>query len=423
MTLWTWTVLLLAVTATATELYLSWRQKASVCARRGNVPAAFANSIKLPAHQKAADYTMARLKLKDTSQLTGLIMLLAWTFGGGLNLLDGISDAAGLPGLWGGVIFMLFFFLIAHLLDLPADIYRTFAIEARFGFNKISLRLYLGDMLKQTLLMLIIGTPLLWVMLALMQGAGHMWWLYAWLVWSAFILLMIWVYPTFIAPLFNRFEPLPDGPMKARIEALLSRCRFHSNGLYVMDGSRRSSHGNAYFTGLGRAKRIVFFDTLIKQLDAEEAEAVLAHELGHFHHGHVKRRIMMMLLLSLLGFALLGWIAQQTWFYTGLGVSRPSNHAALTLFLLVMPFFTFMLTPLMNRFSRRNEFEADAYAVANSNGAALISALVKMYKYNASTLTPDMLYSAWHDSHPPAPVRIVHIEQCMGKYSSRSCDM
>ena len=413
MTLWTWTVLLFAVTATATGLYLSWRQKNAVRIHRAHVPEAFADNINLAAHQKAADYTVARLKLEDISQVTGLLLLLAWTLGGGLNLLDGIRDLTGLSGLWGGVVFMLLFFLISQLLDLPADIYRTFAIEARFGFNKITPSLYLGDMLKQTLLMLLIGTPLLWVMLALMHGAGDQWWLYAWLVWGSFMLLMIWAYPTLIAPLFNRFEPLPDGAMKTRIEALLTRCGFHSSGLYVMDGSRRSSHGNAYFTGLGKAKRIVFFDTLVKQLKAEETEAVLAHELGHFHHGHVKRQIAMMLLLSLLGFALLGWLSQQAWFYTGLGVSQPSNHAALTLFLLIMPAFTFVLTPLMNRFSRRNEFEADAYAVANSNGGALISSLVKMYEDNASTLTPDAIYSAWHDSHPPAPIRIDHIEQCM----------
>jgi len=415
MTIWTSTVLLLAVTATVTGLYLSRRQKTAVRARRGQVPAAFAANIQLAAHQKAADYTAARLKLEELSQVTGLILLLAWTLGGGLNLLDGITGAFGLPGVWGGVAFMLLFFLISQLIDLPVDIYRTFAIEARFGFNKITPALYLGDMAKQTMLMLVIGTPLLWVMLSLMQGAGEQWWLYAWLVWGGFMLLMIWAYPTLIAPLFNSFEPLPDGAMKTRIEALLSRCGFHSNGLYVMDGSRRSSHGNAYFTGLGKAKRIVFFDTLIKQLQAEETEAVLAHELGHFHHGHVKRQIAIMLLMSLIGFALLGWISQQTWFYTGLGMEQASGHAALTLFLLIMPAFTFVLTPMMNHFSRRNEFEADAYAVANSNGAALITSLVKMYEDNASTLTPDPVYSAWHDSHPPAPIRITHIEQCMSK--------
>ncbi|PIW51619.1 MAG: peptidase M48 [Zetaproteobacteria bacterium CG12_big_fil_rev_8_21_14_0_65_54_13] len=413
MTIWTSTVLLLAVTATVTGLYLSWRQKSAVRAHRERVPAAFADNVQLAAHQKAADYTAARLKLEDLSQVIGLILLLAWTLGGGLNLLDGITGSFGLPGAWGGVAFMLLFFLISQLLDLPVDIYRTFAIEARFGFNKVTPALYLGDMAKQTMLMLVIGTPLLWVMLALMQGAGEQWWLYAWMVWGGFMLLMIWAYPTLIAPLFNSFEPLPDGAMKTRIEALLSRCGFHSNGLYVMDGSRRSSHGNAYFTGLGKAKRIVFFDTLIKQLQAEETEAVLAHELGHFHHGHVKRQIVIMLLMSLIGFALLGWVSQQTWFYTGLGMEQASSHAALTLFLLIMPAFTFVLTPMMNRFSRRNEFEADAYAVANSNGAALISSLVKMYEDNASTLTPDPLYSAWHDSHPPAPIRINHIEKCM----------
>ncbi|MDX8406359.1 MAG: M48 family metallopeptidase [Mariprofundus sp.] len=413
MTLWTSIVLLLAVTATATGLYLSWRQRRAVRNHRHQVPAAFADAISLKAHQKAADYTFSRLGVENISQLIGLLLLLMWTLGGGLDFLDHQIEALGLSGLWAGVAFMLLFFLASQLLDLPIDIYRTFTIEARFGFNKVTPGLYLGDMLKQTLLMLVIGIPLLWVMLALMQGAGDLWWLYAWLVWSGFTLLMIWAYPTFISPLFNRFEPLADGPMKERIEALLSRCGFQSNGLYVMDGSRRSSHGNAYFTGLGKAKRIVFFDTLINQLDAEQTEAVLAHELGHFHYGHVKKQLVIMMLFSLLAFALLGWLTQQPWFYTGLGVSRISNYAALTLFLLVMPAFTFVLTPLMNRFSRRNEFEADGYAVANSNGAALISSLVKMYEDNASTLTPDPLYSAWHDSHPPAPIRIAHIEQSM----------
>ncbi|TLS67054.1 M48 family metallopeptidase [Mariprofundus erugo] len=415
MTSWTTTVLLFALIATASHLYLSYRQRRHVLSRRNAVPTTFADSINLPAHQKAADYTASRLQLDNISQLWGLALLLLWTVGGGLQWLDGITSSAGLPGQAGGVLFMLAFFMISHLLELPVDVYRTFSIEARFGFNQMTGKLYLGDMVKQLLLMALIASPLLWALLALMQSAGTLWWLYGWMLWSGFMLLMIWAYPTFIAPLFNRFEPLEEGPVKSRIEALLRRCGFHSNGLYVMDGSRRSRHGNAYFTGLGKAKRIVFFDTLLKQLDGEETEAVLAHELGHFHHGHVKKQLMITLVLSLAGFALLGWLATQPWFYSGLGISEPSNHAALTLFLLIMPVFTFVLTPVMNLFSRRNEFEADAYAVANSNGRALISSLVKMYEDNASTLTPDPLYSAWHDSHPPAPIRITHLQQCMEK--------
>lgn len=415
MTPWTTTVLLFALTATASHLYLSHRQRRHVLARRNAVPATFADSINLPAHQKAADYTSSRLQLDDISQLWGLALLLIWTLGGGLQWLDNLTSSVGLSGQMSGVLFMLAFFMLSQLLELPVDLYRTFSIEARFGFNQMTGKLYLGDMIKQLLLMALIASPLLWALLALMQSAGSWWWLYGWMLWSGFMLLMIWIYPTFIAPVFNQFEPLADGPVKKRIEALLNRCGFHSNGLYVMDGSRRSKHGNAYFTGLGKAKRIVFFDTLLKQLDDNETEAVLAHELGHFHHGHVKKQLLITLLLSLAGFALLGWLATQPWFYNGLGITKPSNYAALTLFLLIMPVFTFVLTPVMNLFSRRNEFEADAYAVTNSSGQALISSLVKMYADNASTLTPDPLYSAWHDSHPPAPIRIAHLQQCMEK--------
>jgi len=411
MTGWSWTVLVFASLATAIGLYLSTRQEAHVKAHRGNVPERFTDKISLQAHQKAADYTIAKLGPGNTGQILALFVLLAWTVGGGLNVLDTLTQSFGLSELWTGVCFLMLFFLISHLIDLPIEIYSTCGIEARFGFNKMTVGLYLSDMLKQLALMLIIGTGMGWVILSLMAGAGSAWWLYAWAAWTGFMLLMIWAYPTFIAPLFNKFSPLPDGEMKQRIEALLTRCGFQSNGLYVMDGSRRSSHGNAYFTGLGNAKRIVFFDTLLKQLEAIETEAVLAHELGHFHHGHVKKRLLVMILSSLAGFALLGWIAQQTWFYTGLGITEASNHAALVLFMLVLPAFTFVLGPIMSYSSRKDEFEADAYAVANSDGEALATALVKMYEDNASTLTPDPLYSRWHDSHPPAPVRIDHIEQ------------
>ncbi|NWF38485.1 M48 family metallopeptidase [Mariprofundus sp. NF] len=412
---WTWMVFGFALLATVTGLYLSLRQKRSVESNRGIVPARFAEKVSITAHQKAADYTAAKLRLGSIGSIWGLLLLAIWTVGGGLAWLGDLSASFELSVVWSGVLFMLLFFLIGSLIDLPLELYGTFAIEARFGFNKMTLPLFFSDMAKQFVLMLAIGTPLAWVILTLMQSTGSLWWLYAWLFWTAFMLLMMWGYPTLIAPLFNKFEPLADGEMKSTIEALLKRCGFESNGLFVMDGSKRSSHGNAYFTGLGNAKRIVFFDTLINQLEPIETEAVLAHELGHFHHGHVKKRLAVMVFTTLIGFALLGWLSQQSWFYAGLGITEPSDAAALLLFMLVMPVFTFVLTPLMSYFSRKDEFEADAYAVANSSGEALVSALVKMYEDNASTLTPDPVYSAWHDSHPPAPIRIDHIESLLPK--------
>lgn len=414
---WTCMVFGFALLATTAGLYLSLRQKRSVATNRSVVPARFAEKVALSAHQKAADYTIAKLRLGSISTVWGLMLLVIWTVGGGMAWLGDLSASFELSAVWSGVLFMLLFFLIGSIIDLPLELYSTFAIEARFGFNKMTLPLFFSDMAKQLLLLLAIGTPLAWVIMTLMQSTGSLWWLYAWLFWTAFMLLMMWGYPTLIAPLFNKFEPLSDGEMKSTIEALLKRCGFKSNGLFVMDGSKRSSHGNAYFTGLGNAKRIVFFDTLINQLEPIETEAVLAHELGHFHHGHVKKRLIVMVFTTLIGFALLGWLSQQPWFYAGLGITEPSNAAALLLFMLVMPVFTFVLTPLMSYFSRKDEFEADAYAVANSSGEALVSALVKMYEDNASTLTPDPLYSAWHDSHPPAPIRIDHIESLLSPNS------
>lgn len=411
MTIWTFIVIAFATLATLTGLYLSQRQKSSVRNHQNQVPARFADKISLQAHQKAASYTQVKLGLGTITQIWSLLLLLIWTVGGGLAWLNELSTGFELSPVLTGVCFMMLFFFISHLLDLPFDLYGTFAIEARFGFNKMTASLFISDMLKQLLLMTVIGAGLAWVILTLMESAGQLWWLYGWAFWIGFMLLMIWAYPTFIAPLFNKFNPLPEGEMKSRIEDLLNRCGFKSNGLFVMDGSKRSSHGNAYFTGLGNAKRIVFFDTLLKQLDPIETEAVLAHELGHFHHGHVKKRLVVMMATSLAGFALLGWLSGQLWFYTGLGLPEASNHAALILFMLVMPAFTFVLTPIMSRSSRKHEFEADAYAVTHSSGEALASALVKMYEDNASTLTPDPLYSAWHDSHPPAPIRIDHIEE------------
>lgn len=398
------------VLATATEAWLAGRQARHVRTHRGAVPARFADRVSLAAHQKAADYTLAKLAVGRWAGLWSVAVLLAWTLGGGLDGLDRAAQAFGLTGTSGGVAVMLAFFVIGHVLDIPFDLWRTFGVEARFGFNKMTPGLYLSDQLKQLVLMLVIGTPLAWVILWLMARMGPMWWLYAWGVWTAFSLFMIWAYPTLIAPLFNKFTPLEEGEFKARIEALLARCGFASKGLFVMDGSKRSAHGNAYFTGLGNAKRIVFFDTLIHTLSVDEAEAVLAHELGHFRHGHVKKRLVVMVLMSLAGFAALGWLARQGWFYAGLGVSVPSAHAALLLFMLAMPVFLFWLGPISNWVSRRHEFEADDYAADHASAEHLTTALVGMYEDNAATLTPDPLYSAWHDSHPPAPVRIAHLE-------------
>jgi STE24 endopeptidase len=395
--------------ATATDLWLAARHARYVRAHRRAVPAQFAATISLEAHQKAADYTLAKLAVERWAGLWSVVVLLAWTLGGGLNGLDRGVHGLGFGGLSSGVIVILSFVVIGHLLEVPFDLWRTFGIESRFGFNKMTPGLYIGDQIKQLLLLVLIGGPLAWVILWLMQAMGSLWWLYAWLVWTAFTLFMIWAFPTFIAPLFNKFTPLEEGEFRQRIEALLARCGFTSKGLFVMDGSKRSAHGNAYFTGLGNAKRIVFFDTLIKSLDVDEAEAVLAHELGHFRHGHVKKRLLVMTAMSLAGFALLGWLAQQSWFYQGLGVSEPSHHAALLLFVLAMPAFMFWLGPISSWFSRKHEFEADAYAARHASGDKLISALVTMYEDNAATLTPDPLYSAWHDSHPPAPVRIAHL--------------
>ncbi|HFD80561.1 MAG TPA: M48 family peptidase [Gammaproteobacteria bacterium] len=391
------------------RLWLSQRQMRSVAANRERVPEAFAGSISPEAHRKAADYTLANLRLGRLELLYESLLLLLWTFGGGLQWLDGFWRGFGWTEIPTGVALLLSAFLIMALLELPFTLYHTFVIEERFGFNKTTVATFVGDLAKQTLLMLLLGIPLAWAALWLMQASGRLWWFYLWLLWAGFSLLMLWAYPTLIAPLFNKFTPLDDQELQRRIAALLERCGFRSKGIYVMDGSRRSGHGNAYFTGLGQNKRIVFFDTLLETLEPAEIEAVLAHELGHFKHHHIRKRIATMMLLSLAGLALLGWLAGQDWFYQGLGVQQPSNALALLLFLMVSPVFTTFLQPLASWFSRRHEFEADDYAASQTDARDLIHALVKMYRENASTLTPDPLYSAFNDSHPPAPVRVAHL--------------
>jgi STE24 endopeptidase len=393
----------------AVKLWLAQRQILHVSANRVRVPDAFADRIPLADHQKAADYTLANVGLGRLELLYSVVLLLGWTLGGGLQWLDNAWKLPDWTAIPTGVAVLLSAFLIISILELPFSLYHTFGIEQRFGFNRTTLRTLIGDMLKQTLLMLLLGVPLAWAALWLMQESGRLWWLYLWLLWTGFSLLMLWAYPAFIAPLFNKFTPLDDQSLQQRIQALLDRCGFRSQGIFVMDGSRRSGHGNAYFTGLGKNKRIVFFDTLLNTLEGAEIEAVLAHELGHFKRRHVFKRMLTMMLASLAGLALLGWLSGQSWFYQGLGVQQASNHAALLLFLMVAPVFSVFLQPLGSWFSRKHEFEADDYAAEQASAADLVRALVKMYRENASTLTPDPLYSAFHDSHPPAPVRVAHL--------------
>jgi STE24 endopeptidase len=327
--------------------------------------------------------------------------------GGGLQWLDEAWHKL-LPEteLLRGALVIVSAFVVSSLVDLPFDYYKTFSVDERFGFNRMSRGMFFGDLVKHALVGMVLGAPILFAALWLMHAAGSAWWLYLWVVWSAFNLLMLAVYPTFIAPLFNKFEPLQDTALKVRIEALLTKCGFRSQGLYVMDGSARSSHGNAYFTGFGAAKRVVFFDTLLARLEPDEIEAVLAHELGHYRHRHVFKRIAMLFAVSFAGLALLGWLIAQPWFYAGLGVQTPSTYMGLLLFLLVSPVFMFLLRPLLSGYARRNEFEADAYAAQHADAQRLVDALVKLYRDNASTLTPDRLHSAFYDSHPPASARI-----------------
>ncbi|MCE1185588.1 MAG: M48 family metallopeptidase [Zoogloea sp.] len=389
------------------RLYLASRQIAHVRRHRGAVPAAFAASIGLEAHQKAADYTVARVQLGMMDLLVSAILLFGLTLGGGLEALYGLASRAFAPGSLGhGLAFMAGVAVLSWVVDLPLGIYRSFGLEARFGFNRLTPGLFVADTIKGILVSAAIGLPLLAAVLWLMDAMGERWWLYVWAFWLAFNLLAMLIYPTFIAPLFNKFQPLPEGELKTRIEGLMARCKFQLAGLFVMDGSRRSAHGNAYFTGFGASRRIVFFDTLIEKLEPIEIEAVLAHELGHYHHRHLWKRLGVIGAGSLALFALLGDVASQPWFFEGLGMQAQGTAPTLVLFALVLPVFTFPLTPFMSHWSRRHEFEADAYAARQAPASALVSALVKLYRDNASTLTPDPLYSSIYDSHPPAAIRI-----------------
>ena len=411
-------VFILALCATvALRCWLAVRQLKHVAAHREAVPAQFAGRITLGSHQKAADYSMTRTRLGFLSLAIEVAVLLAFTLGGGLQLLHDWW-ATRLDGLAYGVALIFSVMAISSLVDLPLSLYTQFVVEEKFGFNRMTLKLFFADLAKQTLLGALIGTPLLLAVLWLMAQAGSLWWLYTWVFWCVFNLLILLIYPTWIAPLFNKFTPLADNELKARIENLLTRCGFASSGLFVMDGSKRSNHGNAYFTGLGKSKRIVFFDTLLSRLQGGEIEAVLAHELGHFKHRHVMKRIVLMFSLSLGFLAVLGQLMTADWFYHGLGVSTQNTALALILFFLVVPVFTFLLTPLSSLLSRRHEFEADRYAAEHASASELTNALVKLYEDNAATLTPDPLHSLFYDSHPPAALRIAHLAQLSAPRSS-----
>jgi STE24 endopeptidase len=411
MNAFTWIFLAALALATLTRLWLAQRQVAHVRAHRGAVPPEFADAIPLGAHQKAADYTVAKARLGMLDVLLGAAALLVLTLGG---LLQWMSAQWGLlfepGGLAHGVALVAGAMVLLSALELPLSVYRTFVIEARFGFNRMSVALFVADLAKHALLGAALGLPLLALVLWLMGRMGELWWLYVWLAWIAFNLTILLLYPTFIAPLFNKFSPLQDPALAGRIERLLARCGFTSNGLFVMDGSRRSAHGNAYFTGFGAAKRIVFFDTLLSRLAPAEVEAVLAHELGHYRRHHVWKRIALLFALSLGLLWLLGGLLHEPWFYDGLAAGAPGDAMGLLLFVLVLPVFTFFLQPLTSLFSRRHEFEADSYAAAHASAAELVRALVKLYHDNAATLTPDPLHSAFYDSHPPAARRVARLQ-------------
>ena len=393
------------------RLWLAGRQLQSVNRHRRSVPAAFAGRFSLADHQLAADYTQAKVRLSQISAIVDTLLLLALTLGGGIAWLQSaISYWLPAGDIIQGVALFVAVLAISGAVGLPATLYSTFVIETRFGFNRTSPGLFMLDQIKGMAVGLVLGVPLLALVLWLFVAAGAQWWLWTWLVWSGFSLAMMWLFPTVIAPVFNRFEPLQDGELKQRIDALLARCGFRSSGVFVVDGSKRSSHGNAYFTGFGAAKRIVFYDTLIRQLDPDEIEAVLAHELGHFRLRHVAKRITVTLGLALVLLWILGGPAMLPAFYAGLGVATPSPATALLLFMLVVPVLTFPFTPLASWSSRQHEFEADAFAAGHASAACLVSALTKLYRDNASTLTPDPLYSAFYDSHPPAAIRIQALE-------------
>ncbi len=394
-----------------TLLWLNVRQDKAVANSFDAVPDEFNEKITLADHQKAAEYTQSKLLVNHFEIIFTTVVLFLWTLGGGLNWLDGLWQAQTENTLYLGVGFIISLMILGSLIDLPFSIYRTFVLEQKFGFNKMTAGTFVGDLGKEILLTLIIGLPLIYAVLYLMGAMGEYWWAYVWLVLTGFSLLMFWLYPTYIAPIFNKFKPLDNLELKAKIDNLLERTGFKSDGVFVMDGSKRSSHGNAYFTGIGKNKRIVFYDTLLEGMEDQEVEAILAHELGHFHHKHIRKHMITSFAISLLGLALLGYLINQPWFFHGLGVETISNHTALILFTLTLPVFSFFIAPISNALSRKHEFEADAFAAKHTNADDLVSSLVKLYRDNAATLTPDKLYSAFHDSHPSASIRIKELKR------------
>jgi STE24 endopeptidase len=391
------------------QLWLSNRQVREVLARRDHVPAAFSEAVSPEAHKKAADYTAARHRFGRVEILFDALVLLGFTLGGGVAALGSVASRLEWPSVWEGTAHILLVLLALSVLSLPFSLWRTFVLESHFGFNRTTPRTFVADLAKGLLLGGLLGGALVALILWVMEATGPTWWLVAWAVWMTFSLVMLWAWPRWIAGFFNKFSPLEDAALRDRIDALLARCEFHARDVYVMDGSRRSAHGNAYFTGLGREKRIVFFDTLLQSLTPVQVEAVLAHELAHFKLKHIPQRLMVSALVTLAGFALLGWLTGQAWFYGALGIPEPSNASALLLFMLVLPAFTWIFTPMAAAWSRRHEFEADAFAAQHSDGPELARALVNMYRENASTLTPDPLHSAFYDSHPPPVVRIARL--------------
>ena len=412
----TWASFVVALLAgVLLKFWLASRQIRHVAAFRSHVPDRFAQTVTLQAHQKAADYTIAMSRFGLIELALATVVLLGWTLLGGLDALNAHLRQLLGPGMWQQLSLLTAFVLISGLVDLPVALYQTFGIEAKFGFNKMTLRLWLADLLKSALLGAAIGLPIATLILWLMGAAGSLWWFWAWSVWIGFNLLLLMIYPTFIAPMFNKFKPLDDEKLAIRVQVLMRRCGFAAKGLFVMDGSKRSAHANAYFTGFGASKRVVFYDTLLAKLSPAEVDAVLAHELGHFKHRHIIKRIVSLFALSLAGFALLGWLSGQAWFYMGLGVhpnlqvGAPNDALALLLFLLAVPVFSQFVAPLFAQISRRHEFEADAYAIAQTSGADLSTALLKLYEDNAATLTPDPVYVRFYYSHPPAVERLARM--------------
>jgi STE24 endopeptidase len=402
--------LIALIISSSIQFWLAKRQADYVAAHRFAVPDTFKTKVPLEAHQKAADYTLAKIKLGNIDGALGIVILLLLTLGGGINTAFGYWTSIISSPLLAGVAATATIFLIMTLVEIPTSVYQTFAIEEKFGFNKSSVNQFIKDQFLHLALGAAIGLPILALILWVMDNVGSLWWLWAWGIIMGFSLLMSWLFPTVIAPLFNKFTPMEEGSLKDRIQGLLARCGFNSQGIFIMDGSKRSGHGNAYFTGLGNNKRIVFFDNLVNSLDDEELEAVLAHELGHFKCKHVIKMLIATSIMTLISFAILGWLINEPWFYSGLGVEQPSKAAALLLFMLVSSSFTFFMQPVSAYFQRKFEFEADDFAASNAKADKMISGLVKLYEENANTLTPDPLYSAFHYSHPPAAIRIAHLE-------------